>query len=62
MKIKINYYLCSVINEELQRLSNLTKKVGSITFKQMIMEVTEIQIKLDTSIGEVTIKVKPKKK
>lgn len=62
MKIKINYYLCSVINEGLQRLSNLTKKVGSITFKQMIMEVTEIQIKLDTSIGEVTIKVKPKKK
>lgn len=58
MKIKINYYLCSVINEGYTAREDEPPK----QFKQMIMEVTEIQIKLDTSIGEVTIKVKPKKK
>lgn len=59
MKIKTNYYLCSVINEGYTAREDEPPK----QFKQLIMaRIKEVQIKLDTSIGEVTIKVKPKKK
>lgn len=59
MKIKINYYLCSVINEGYTAREDEPPK----QFKQLIMaRVKEVQIKVETSIGEVTIKEKPNKK